>query len=482
MKKIKYFYVTLFAVIFNAYFISCSGDDYSSPLKGQNINDLVFETGTNSKTITINNKDLSSCTITSSTNWCNVSIQGSSIIIYVQTNNTYEERQATITISDPKDNTELSFRVLQNQNNAILVEGNSFTIPEEGGEISIKIQSNVDYTIEIPANASWLTKTSTSTRGLSNSTITFKATKNDSGDEREAVIKLTDSSSETTTRFTIKQDLTPNIFIEKEEYSIDEKGGTIEIKVKSNIVLQTIINDKWASDGGRIDIDNYNFTQKIEITSLSENHPERSVMICFIDKNGKWKITKEVKVTQTIDSRKYIKAVDLGLSVDWASCNLGAMEPEDYGWYYAWGETKPKTIFTSNNYSYYDHDLGIYTYLGDNICGTKYDAAYVYLDGNWRTPTYNDFKELMESCEWKWIKINGIKGYKIIGKNGNSIFLPAAGEGNMNGIVSKQLWLYYMTSTMIHSYMFVLWGSSSSIRLDSGGIIDGYPIRPIKIK
>lgn len=119
--------------------------------------------------------------------------------------------------------------------------------------------------------------------------------------------------------------------------------------------------------------------------------------------------------------------VDLGLSVYWCSCNVGAESPEEYGDYYAWGETKPKSSYTEENYSYYNNDTKVYTDIGENISGTEYDAATVNLGSDWRMPTKDEFQELLDKCTWEWTQINGINGYKVTGTNGNSIFIPAAG-------------------------------------------------------
>lgn len=117
-------------------------------------------------------------------------------------------------------------------------------------------------------------------------------------------------------------------------------------------------------------------------------------------------------------------AVDLGLSVYWASCNLGASSPEEAGNAYAWGETWTKEKFTQEDYQYYNSNTQSYIDLGSEISGTGFDAARVNLGGEWRMPTYEEIKELYDNCTWKWEQINGVNGYKVTGKNGNSIFLP----------------------------------------------------------
>lgn len=140
------------------------------------------------------------------------------------------------------------------------------------------------------------------------------------------------------------------------------------------------------------------------------------------------------------------QVVDLGLSVYWASCNLGAEKPEEYGDYYAWGETKPKSSYTEDNYSYYNVNTARYIDIGSEIGGTQYDAATVNLGNDWRMPTSGEIRELLNNCTWEWTQINSVNGYKVIGPNGNSIFLPAAGcYYSYNSGLNKNL--NYLTST-----------------------------------
>lgn len=118
--------------------------------------------------------------------------------------------------------------------------------------------------------------------------------------------------------------------------------------------------------------------------------------------------------------------VDLGLSVKWASCNLGASTPAGKGGYYAWGETSTKTEYSEKNYAYYKEGSG-YTNIGENIAGTQYDAATVNLGKDWRMPTKDEVQELCEKCTFTYGEVDGVKGYYVTGKNGNSIFLPCYG-------------------------------------------------------
>ena len=121
-------------------------------------------------------------------------------------------------------------------------------------------------------------------------------------------------------------------------------------------------------------------------------------------------------------------AVDLALPSHtlWASCNLGAVYPNESGDFFAWGEPLQKTSFTQQNYIHYV--AGHYVSLGSNISAGRHDAATEALGSQWALPTAVQLQELVDNCTWTWSRYNGTKGYTVTGANGNSIFLPAAGN------------------------------------------------------
>jgi len=129
--------------------------------------------------------------------------------------------------------------------------------------------------------------------------------------------------------------------------------------------------------------------------------------------------------------------IDLGLSVKWASMNIGANSPEEYGNYYAWGEVAVKDEYTWNSYTLCDSSSTWMNKYCDNfLYGIEDnkktlelidDAANFNYGGNWRMPTFNEMQELIDSCSWVWTAQNDTNGYLITGPNRNSIFLPAAG-------------------------------------------------------
>ncbi len=147
------------------------------------------------------------------------------------------------------------------------------------------------------------------------------------------------------------------------------------------------------------------------------------------------------------------EAVDLGLSVKWASFNVGATKPEEYGGYYAWGETEEKEDYSWATYKWCNGtETSMTKYctnsnygIVDNktILDSEDDVAHVKWGGTWRMPTDAEIEELLEKCTWTWTINNNIGGYVVTGINGNSIFLPAGGAYYGNEV--KNSWTYCLT-------------------------------------
>jgi len=143
-----------------------------------------------------------------------------------------------------------------------------------------------------------------------------------------------------------------------------------------------------------------------------------------------------------------VEMVDLGLSVKWANMNVGATcgttADSWYGAYFAWGETQPKYTYGSDNYAFYLADRDYYTKYcissSEGALDMKYtldaydDAATANWGAAWRMPTGGELEELYSKCTWIWTDdyqgIRGLNGYVVSAANGNSIFLPAAGNYN----------------------------------------------------
>ena len=151
--------------------------------------------------------------------------------------------------------------------------------------------------------------------------------------------------------------------------------------------------------------------------------------------------------------------VDLGLSVKWATCNVGATKPEEYGDYFAWGEVEPKEVYDWSTYKYcngpsttltkYNYSSSYGTVDNKTQLELSDDAASANWGGSWRMPSKVEQDELREQCTWTWTSQNGINGCKVTSKkNGKSIFLPAAGYRDGSLLVSVGSYGDYWSSSL----------------------------------
>ena len=152
--------------------------------------------------------------------------------------------------------------------------------------------------------------------------------------------------------------------------------------------------------------------------------------------------------------------VDLGLSVKWASHNIGASVPEESGKYYAWGELAEKSSYTWANYGFSANGGAAMSKYNatDNVQYLKRESDISYRshtgngDAYWRTPTIDEWKELKEKCTWVFKILNGRRGYLITGPNGNSIFLPVAGLKDGTQLKEGMSPRYWSSSRNDNSY------------------------------
>ena len=206
-------------------------------------------------------------------------------------------------------------------------------------------------------------------------------------------------------------------------------------------------------------------------------------------------LASQVPEIQCNQSTDCMEAVDLGLSVKWATCNVGASSPEDYGDYFAWGETTPKEQYDWTTYKYCKGTYKTMTkycsnssYGNNGFTDTKTvldpedDAATVNWGGVWRMPTDAEMTELREKCTWTWITQNGVNGYKVVGKNGNFIFLPAAGCMDYSSLNDAGSGGYYWSSSLNTSYpsnAYYVGFYSSDVYRDYRNRGSGRSVRPV---
>lgn len=213
-------------------------------------------------------------------------------------------------------------------------------------------------------------------------------------------------------------------------------------------------------------------------------------------------------------------AIDLGLSVKWANMNVGAKNTEDYGDFFAWGETEPKSDYSWSTYKWRTgldnitipkYDTCIISMIdsividsiviGDTVVvdrDTIYkdsivvdsskvlkpeaDAAYVNWGNNWRMPTNAELNELKDSCTWTWTMQNGVTGYTVTGKNGNFIFLPAAGfSDDMSHYFVDSYGRYWSSSLYdnLSNYVYNLYFYSNYIHWGYNNCGLGHSVRPV---
>ncbi len=178
--------------------------------------------------------------------------------------------------------------------------------------------------------------------------------------------------------------------------------------------------------------------------------------------------------SNTVNGYEY---VDLGLSVKWATCNVGASSPEDYGDYYAWGETSTKSNYNSSTSTTRGKEMS------DIAGNAQYDVARKKWGSSWRMPTKAEFQELVDNCTWTRTTQNGVNGCKVTSKkNGNSIFLPAAGLRSGSSSYFQGASGHYWSATRDESsidWACYLYFNTGARYMDSGIRLGGYSVRPV---
>ena len=221
----------------------------------------------------------------------------------------------------------------------------------------------------------------------------------------------------------------------------------------------------------------------------------------IVDKEGTDidKAILEINKNECCPDDNHPHAIDLGLpsGTKWACCNVGASSPEEYGGYYAWGETEEKSDYTVYTYQYAKDIDGhnwndshwnnsYWINIGSNISGTQYDVAHVKWGGSWRMPTLNEINELRNNCTWKWITQNGMNGRLVIGPNGNSIFLPATGNRYGTDLFNRGFiglfWSATLNENFINgAYELCIGSGVNGDYLESSlfNCSDGHSVRPV---
>ncbi len=151
--------------------------------------------------------------------------------------------------------------------------------------------------------------------------------------------------------------------------------------------------------------------------------------------------------------------IDLGLpsGTKWACCNVGASKPEEYGDYFAWGETQTKEAYNWETYIHCDGTEETCHNLGSDIAGTEHDAARVIWKAPWKMPTKEQYQELVDNCTSEWTTQNYVYGRKFTGPNGGTIFLPTAGNRWNSDYYNTVSMGCYWSSTLAGNHSRYAW-------------------------
>ena len=191
----------------------------------------------------------------------------------------------------------------------------------------------------------------------------------------------------------------------------------------------------------------------------AEMKDDGSIMI-----NGKSITNIFVNGKQYFPEHEY---VDLGLSVKWATCNIGAANPEEVGGLFAWGETETKSDYSYSTYKFsVNGSKGSYTKYSNNdnktVLELEDDVAHVKWGGNWRMPTWEEMDELRKECTWTWTEVNGIDGFRVTSKKAGyedrSIFLPVNKYSDAAALAEGMYPSYgaYWSSTICHDQLMIM--------------------------
>ena len=286
---------------------------------------------------------------------------------------------------------------------------------------------------------------------------------------------------------TFTTDVVPvkSVSLDKTEYTFNTIGNTLTLTAT---VLPADATDKsvsWSSSSDAV----ATVDASGKVTAVSKG----TAIIKAEAKDGSGKYAScSVTVKTTCPSG----AVDLGLSVYWGTTNIGASKPEDYGDYYAWGETEPKESYSWSTYKYGTSSSGpffkyntisSYGSVDDKtVLEPEDDVASVKLGGEWRMPTDAEWTELRTKCTWTWTTNyngTGVKGQIVTATNGNSIFLPAAGYRRDTKLYDAGSYGYYWSSSLNTDKPSITWyvnfNSGTVRRRDYGYRSYGQSVRPV---
>lgn len=369
---------------------------------------------------------------------------------------------ATITVTDNLSGQTASFNVSVTQNVDLLkLSTYSLSLKEgESGEVLITSSGNGNVLIAT-SDASVASFTSSgnkiTVKGLKEGTCTVSVNDGQTGETAEVAVTVT-----------ARQFVLSNY-------------GPINVTSGTSYIISILNGGREGVMVNQTNYDNCSVGLDDGIVAIIGKNKGKSY-VTITDQKSNEEVVVEVNITDpAVAPGTPAEAVDLGLpsGTKWATFNVGAVKPADFGGFYAWGETVEKTDYSVDDYTMWSK----YSYSGSRVrLSSSDDVATKLWGGSWHMPTYEQMTELVNSCSWFWTTINGVSGHLVLGPNYHVIFLPAAGtkaDGSHN--VANQRLTYWTSDSNGSSTAFCMYSWDDDTRdVDPVSRVFGYSVRPVK--
>jgi len=359
----------------------------------------------------------------------------------------------------------------------------SFTA--SGGTEVITLTTNQNWTAS--CDVSWLTLSVTS--GTGDATVSVAATANTSTDSRTGTITFKAGGSSYEVAVT-QTGISGTFSVTPMSRSFTSSGGSESFAVTSNLSWTVSSGVSWLTLSKTSGTGNATVTAKAEANTSTDS---RKGTITFKAGGSSY----QVAVAQSGQSNPNPGThdyVDLGLpsGLLWATMNVGASSPEEYGDHFAWGETTTKSDYSWSAYKWckgsyntltkYNTDISYGTVDNKTVFDLSDDAARASWGGIWRMPTDEEWTELREKCTWTWTSQGGHYGSKGVGPNGNSIFIPAAGYRRGTSLLNAGAYGDYWSSSLnaaSASYAWTVSFFSGDVNRSNRYRANGLSVRPV---
>ena len=446
--------------------------------------------------------DGSELTVSSTAEWCqNFVIQSDNLIVSIPDNNSGSSRTARLTFSYAGAQ-DVGLYLTQEWSASIISitpSSAQFEYAAGTGSFTFEIQNPREgVTVSATSLVGWITDVS-----VTDNTVSYKVSENNSGSKRTGNIRISYGSYATVNYTVVQKYTAASIVFTPSSVDFDYNGGTgsfsFEIlNPRESISCTATSQVDWITDVlvGESTVsfkitENNSWAKRTE--SIEIKYGDIASNVFNITQNGNPELIPD-------------GTVDLGLSVLWASCNLGesglVSSPEEYGAYYAWGETETKDNYSWSTYKFGNSSSGPFSkYNTKSLYGTVDnktvletgpngdDVASKKLGGKWRMPTYEEWTALRTNCTWTWTSNynnTGIAGRivksNVSGHTDKSIFLPAAGYRNVTGLYNAGSRGYYWSSSLYTVSPYYAWDvyfNSDNVGGYNNYRYNGLSVRPV---